>query len=127
MTLYLTLVLAGTALGLLLTPVVATVSSALGLVDAPGGRKVHLTSVPRLGGVAVACAAGLGLATVAWIATGNPTDGITMLAPLRPILIGGLFVFGIGLLDDVLSLRPWPKLIVQVAAALVVMQSGLLI
>jgi UDP-GlcNAc:undecaprenyl-phosphate GlcNAc-1-phosphate transferase len=53
MTLYLTLIFAGTAFGLILTPLVSAASKTLGLVDAPGGRKVHSISVPRLGGIAV--------------------------------------------------------------------------
>jgi UDP-GlcNAc:undecaprenyl-phosphate/decaprenyl-phosphate GlcNAc-1-phosphate transferase len=124
MTLYLTLVVAGTALGLLLTPLVSTASSALGLVDAPGGRKVHLASVPRLGGVAVASAAILTLLTVPLMST-SADSARDLFGRLAPILVGGALVFSVGLVDDVWSLRPWPKLIVQVAAAFVVMYSGL--
>ena len=53
MTVYLALLLAGTTLGLLFTPLVTSASTALGLVDAPGGRKVHSTAVPRVGGLAI--------------------------------------------------------------------------
>src|SRR5918993_484152 len=120
MTLYLTLILAGTAFGLILTPLVSAASSSLGLVDAPGGRKVHSTSVPRLGGVAVIAAAALTLFVVEPLVQG-PTG--TSRA-LQPILIGALLVFAVGVLDDVWSLPPWPKLIVQIAAAAVVMQAG---
>jgi UDP-GlcNAc:undecaprenyl-phosphate GlcNAc-1-phosphate transferase len=124
MTVYLTLVIAGTAFGALLTPLVSTVSNALGLVDAPGGRKVHSMSVPRLGGVAVACAAGLALLAVVPLA---PALGASTadLGGIAPILAGGALVFAIGVVDDLSGLPPWPKLLVQVAAALIVMQSGL--
>jgi UDP-GlcNAc:undecaprenyl-phosphate GlcNAc-1-phosphate transferase len=76
-----------------------------------------LESVPRLGGLAVVCAAALALVVVAR----------GQVAPLLPIIIGGVMVFAIGLLDDLRPLPPWPKVLVQVAAAAVVMQSGLLI
>jgi UDP-GlcNAc:undecaprenyl-phosphate GlcNAc-1-phosphate transferase len=124
MTLYLTLVIAGTAFGALLTPLVSTASNALGLVDAPGGRKVHSVSVPRLGGVAIACAAALALLTVAPFA---PALGASVadLGSMAPILAGGALVFAIGVLDDLTGLPPWPKLFVQVAAAAIVMQSDL--
>jgi UDP-GlcNAc:undecaprenyl-phosphate/decaprenyl-phosphate GlcNAc-1-phosphate transferase len=125
MTLYLTLVFAGTAFGLLLTPLVSTASTALGLVDAPGGRKVHLVSVPRLGGLAVAAAASITLLVVPVMTTGQSPK--TFLGPVAPILIGGALVFSVGLLDDLLSLRPWPKLVVQILAAIVAMTSGLLV
>ena len=123
MALYLTLILAGTAFGLVLTPLIGAASNALGLVDAPGGRKVHLVSVPRLGGVAVVAGAALTLFAVAPLAGAPPS-----VAPaLQPILIGALLVFAIGVLDDLRPLPPWPKLIVQIGAAVVVMQAGLLV
>ena len=50
---YLLLGFTSAALALFLTPLIGRGSTVLGLVDAPGGRKVHAQSVPRLGGVAV--------------------------------------------------------------------------
>jgi UDP-GlcNAc:undecaprenyl-phosphate GlcNAc-1-phosphate transferase len=49
------------------------------------------------------------------------------LGPITGILVGTLLVFGIGFLDDVRPLPVWPRVLVQVLAALVVMSSGLLI
>jgi UDP-GlcNAc:undecaprenyl-phosphate GlcNAc-1-phosphate transferase len=125
MTLYLTLILTGTAFGLTLTPLVGAASRAFGLVDAPGGRKVHLVSVPRLGGVAV-----IGAATLALMVS-QVTPGVgsivETLRPVTPILIGAGLVFAVGVLDDLRPLPPWPKLCVQIIAAVVVMASGLLI
>jgi UDP-GlcNAc:undecaprenyl-phosphate/decaprenyl-phosphate GlcNAc-1-phosphate transferase len=124
MTVYLTLVLTATLFGLMLTPLVSTASSALGLLDAPGGRKVHSLSVPRVGGLAISLAAGLTLAGVAalapwWGAVSPP------IRPLVPILLGAALVLAIGLLDDLRALPVWPKLLVQVGAAVLVMLSGL--
>jgi UDP-GlcNAc:undecaprenyl-phosphate GlcNAc-1-phosphate transferase len=125
MTVYLTLVIAGTAFGAVLTPLVSTASTALGLVDAPGGRKVHSVSVPRLGGLAIACAAALSLAAVAQLAPRLGGGAIADLRSILPILVGGALVLAIGLLDDLTGLPPWPKLFVQIAAAMIVMQSDL--
>jgi len=123
MTLYLTLAFAGMALGLVLTPLVSKGSAMLGLVDAPGGRKVHSVSVPRLGGLAIASAAALALLAAA---LGHRSAQVPQaMASVSPILIGGGLVFVVGLLDDVRPLSPWPKLIVQVAGAFIVMQAGL--
>jgi UDP-GlcNAc:undecaprenyl-phosphate GlcNAc-1-phosphate transferase len=124
MTLYLTLVLAGTAFGLILTPVVRTASIALGLVDAPGGRKVHLISVPRLGGVAVVAAAVSAMLMLQVSAAARPAD---LLRGISPILLGAALVFTVGLVDDIRPLPPWPKLCVQIAAAMLVMWPGLLV
>jgi UDP-GlcNAc:undecaprenyl-phosphate GlcNAc-1-phosphate transferase len=125
MNVYLMVLAAGTVLSLLLTPLVTSAARALGLVDAPGGRKVHSVSVPRVGGVAVVLAAALALAGV--ISFAPPGAEPPPLAPLAPILAGTALVFVIGLIDDVRGLPVWPRLAVQVLAATVVMASGLLI
>ena len=126
MNVYLALLLAGTVLGLVFTPLVTTASMALGLVDAPGGRKVHSISVPRIGGLAVSLAAACALAgavlLLRWLDAESPSLG-----PITGILIGTGLVFSIGLIDDVRPLPVWPRLLAQTLAALVVMSSGLLI
>jgi UDP-GlcNAc:undecaprenyl-phosphate GlcNAc-1-phosphate transferase len=125
MTLYLASLIAGALLGLLLTPVVTTVSMSLGLVDAPGGRKVHSTAVPRIGGLAIVVAATLAVLLVGWWLpmVGTPPD----FRPLQPVVLGAALVFAVGLLDDFTTLSVAPKLVVQSVAAGVVMASGLLI
>lgn len=124
MTPYLLLVAAGLALGLLLTPIVGRGASALGLVDAPGGRKVHLAAVPTVGGLAVVGAAAL---AVALVGTLVPLPAVADAAALAPLLAGGLLVFGVGLADDIRPLSPWTKLGVEVVAAGVAMTGGLLV
>ena len=46
---------------------------------------------------------------------------------LQPLVAGGALIFAVGLFDDLKGLGPVPKLVVQSAAAGVVMASGLLI
>jgi UDP-GlcNAc:undecaprenyl-phosphate GlcNAc-1-phosphate transferase len=126
MTLYFALLLAGGLLGLLLTPVVTSASMSLGLVDAPGGRKVHSTAVPRVGGLAIILAAAAALVLVVGslpLVGATPPD----FRPLWPVLAGAILVFIVGLLDDFTTLSPVPKLAVQALAAGLVMTSGLLI
>lgn len=125
MNVYLIVLAACTLLSLLLTPLVTAAALAIGLVDAPGGRKVHLVSVPRVGGVAVVLAAGLALTGVIWLAPS--AAGLPPLTPIAPILAGTALVFSIGLIDDVRGLPVWPRLTVQALAAVEVMASGLLI
>lgn len=122
MSVYLLIVLAGAALAAILTPLVSRWSSAIGLVDAPGGRKVHPRSISRLGGVAVVAAA-TGALALAAAAHGSLVD----LAPVTSLLFGGALVFVVGLADDVRPLSPWPRLAVEIMAAGVVMAGGLLI
>jgi UDP-GlcNAc:undecaprenyl-phosphate/decaprenyl-phosphate GlcNAc-1-phosphate transferase len=126
MTVYLSLLVAGALLSLLLTPLVTSASTALGLVDAPGGRKVHSTAVPRIGGLAIVAAAGAALLLVvlALPAVGIPVPDFRHLAP---VAVGAALVFVVGLIDDFTALPAWVKLTVQTIAAIIVMASGLLI
>jgi UDP-GlcNAc:undecaprenyl-phosphate GlcNAc-1-phosphate transferase len=124
-TVYLLLGLSGAALALLMTPLVSRGSIRFGLVDAPGGRKVHAQSVPRLGGVAVVAAT---VVAMILVLTFGPADLDPAIWPaLQPFAAAGALIFGIGLLDDVRGVGPAPKLAVQGVAAAMVMMSGLLI
>ena len=123
MILYLLLGLSSAALALLLTPVIGRGSALLGLVDAPGGRKVHAQSVPRLGGVAVVASAALALVLVHTVVSGSPE----VWSSLQPLVLGGLLIFLAGIVDDIRGLGPVPKLAIECLAAGVVMSSGLLI
>lgn len=125
MTLYLLLGFSGAALALFLTPVIGRGATVLGLVDAPGGRKVHAGSVPRLGGVAVVAAAALSVALVYTLLPGAREAGTW--TEMQPFVIGGVLIFLAGIVDDVRGLGPAPKLLVEFAAAGTVMASGLLI
>jgi UDP-GlcNAc:undecaprenyl-phosphate/decaprenyl-phosphate GlcNAc-1-phosphate transferase len=124
-TVYLLLAFSSAGLALLLTPLVGRGSRLLGLVDAPGGRKVHAHSVPRLGGVAVVLAAGLAILLVQWLRPGSIEPPAWQ--AMGPFLLAGAMIFGAGLIDDVRGLGTVPKLLIEFAAAAVVMSSGLLI
>ena len=126
MTLYLALLIAGTLYGLLFTPLVTSTSTWFGLVDAPGGRKVHSTAVPRIGGLAIILAAVSALLSslAAMRAMGIEPPSFR---PLWPVIAGAVIVFAVGLADDFSTLSPVPKLAIQTLAASIVVWSGLLI
>ena len=125
MSIYLLLALGSAVLAVVLTPLVARASLLLGLVDAPGGRKVHTESVPRLGGVVIVVASILGMILALAVAPGRPAPDIW--TTLRPLLLAGGLIFLVGILDDIRGVGPAPKLAIELAAALIVMTSGLLI
>jgi len=122
---YLLVGLTSAVLALVLTPVIGRGSTRLGLVDAPGARKVHTRSVPRLGGVALILAAALALLLVMTFDRGA-IDPL-MWSSMRPFLIAVSLIFLVGLVDDVRGLGPMPKLVFEFAAAGVIMGSGMLI
>jgi UDP-GlcNAc:undecaprenyl-phosphate GlcNAc-1-phosphate transferase len=122
-------VLFGTAMAatLILTPVIVRTALRVGLVDAPGGRKLHASPVPRLGGVSIALALTVALGVVlAWQASGHA--GISPdLSILLPIMTGAVLVFATGLWDDIDALSPAFKLGVQIVATAIVVGSGILV
>ena len=101
------------ALALGLTPLVGRASALLGLVDAPGGRKVHTHSIPRTGGLAVVAAAVLALATGFLFLPEMHVPNAW--AALRPLVLSGAIIFLLGLLDDVYGLGAGVKLAVELA------------
>ena len=102
----------------------------LGAMDAPNlARKTQAEPIPYLGGVAIAL--GVTLTTLAAVYVGGNKNGENAgqlkdlaLTVLLPALILGVM----GLIDDLRSLSPWPRLIAQsvvgTVVALVIVNSG---
>ena len=122
------LVVIGTALGvtLLVTPIVRLVGVRWGIVSHAGGRHVHSGAIPRIGGAAMfagfvsaVCMRYLGERLWGW-----PPSLTLMGEPALGVLAGLTIMFAVGLLDDVVDLNPWQKLIGQIIAAGVAFAGG---
>lgn len=108
-----------------ISPAVARLGHKVGLLDHPGGRKVHATAVPRLGGVALALALAAALG-VAVLLDALPTVAVTPdPSTLLPTIAGATLVFAVGLWDDVEPVAAWVKLLVECAAAAIAVGAGL--
>jgi UDP-GlcNAc:undecaprenyl-phosphate GlcNAc-1-phosphate transferase len=112
---------------LALTPLVRRIATRYGLVDEPGGRKVHTKPIPRVGGIAmfvgVMAAIGVeaaGEAFMGWTPYLLAADG-----PFIGALIGMTMIFALGVLDDIVTLEPKWKFLGQIVAATVVAAAGL--
>src|SRR5579859_4988079 len=114
------------ALALLLTPLVRKVAWRLGIVDQPDqSRKIHSVPIPRMGGVAILAAVmgAYGLLFAVRLTSGAIVwDGLPLVLRLFPAF---LIVFGIGLVDDIFSLRPWVKLAAESVAAMLAWFGGI--
>lgn len=105
-------------LSFVLTPLMRQLALRLGIVDRPDGkRKVHAEPVAYLGGIAVflSCVAGVltsGALYPHWVGTGL-RDAVRIDWWL---LAGALVIVLVGLLDDARGIRPWQKIIGQIAA-----------
>ncbi len=109
--------LVGFASALILTPLCRLLAVRLGLVDRPGGRKIHGEPTPLLGGVAIALAQILGVlasGAVDWVFISIPAAGTLILL--------------LGVRDDLdpsgEGVRWWLRLIFQVVLAGLVVQAG---
>ena len=111
--------------GLVATPIVRGFAHGQGLLDQPGGRKVHRVAIPRLGGVAMAIAFGVGVGVA--ILMSPDLDAVGGLRPNRApaILAGVAILVVVGVIDDVRGMRALVKLSLQVATAVVAWWLGL--
>ena len=108
---------------LLITPITSSIARRNGWVDQPGLRKVHREPVAYLGGAAVMAAFVLSLVAVPWLPVVRTLD-IPLDRQVVAILAGGLMMFAVGLRDDILRMGAMAKLFVQLAAAGLVVLSG---
>lgn len=111
--------------GLVATPIVRDFAHGQGLLDEPGGRKVHRVAIPRLGGVAMAIAFGAAVGVA--ILMSPDLDAVGGLRPNRAaaILVGVALLVVVGVVDDVRGMRALVKLTFQVATAILAWWLGL--
>jgi UDP-GlcNAc:undecaprenyl-phosphate GlcNAc-1-phosphate transferase len=94
------------AIVVLLTPAVGGMARLLGVVDAPGGRRLNRRPIPRLGGLALFL--GIFVPALAFLPFGRETRGL---------LLGAAVAVTVGAIDDFRGLRWFEKLAGQLIAA----------
>ncbi len=104
------------AVCLVLTPLFGRIAYWVGIIDHPSKRRFHLTSMPMLGGVAVA----LTMITLSLTAL---KGGITK--EVAGVLAAGGLLMALGLLDDIKSITPRFKLAGQIIAGTIIIACGL--
>lgn len=108
------------------------------IVDQPGERKMHSDPIPLLGGVAIYLTFNLVILLNLAVLIVAPRLGFGWLEenvlsflgentirPLTGIFAGAFIIFLLGLVDDIKVLSPEVKLIGQIAAALILVLSGI--
>lgn len=99
------------------TPIVKSFAEKLGAIDNPGEeRRIHNHPIPRMGGMAIF----LGF-LVSIILFADITK------PVQGILIGAVIIVATGVVDDIISLKYWVKLIAQIVAAVIAVAHGVVI
>lgn len=98
------------------TPPVKGFAEKVGAIDIPkDGRRVHDHPVPRMGGLAIFV--GFVAAVLMFVSFTTQVIGL---------LLGALIIAAMGAVDDIVNLRPWIKLSVQLVAALVAIRCGII-
>jgi UDP-GlcNAc:undecaprenyl-phosphate/decaprenyl-phosphate GlcNAc-1-phosphate transferase len=108
---------------LLTTPTVRKIGLKSGRFDPPGGRKVHKHPMVRLGGVSIFAGTLLALLFV-WGAGGFGVLPPDQEYEIWGVTLGGLAFFLIGLADDLVSLSPQLRLLLQSVVASFAWQAG---
>jgi UDP-GlcNAc:undecaprenyl-phosphate GlcNAc-1-phosphate transferase len=108
-------------LSLVGTPLVRRAAIRLGVVDVPNERKIHVSPIPLLGGVAVYVAF---VASVVVFGGGQPAGYIRQ---MLAILAGGTLVAAVGFWDDSRGKRMGPlvKVVAQFMGAAVLLWAGI--
>lgn len=88
----------------------------IGAIDRPDARKIHLKPIPRLGGLAMY----LSFVIMVFI-------NLLIHKIIIGILIGATLITIVGILDDLISLKPLVKLFCQIMIALITYQFGIAI
>jgi UDP-GlcNAc:undecaprenyl-phosphate/decaprenyl-phosphate GlcNAc-1-phosphate transferase len=101
------------AIAFFVVPVVRRIAFAMGALDAPSARKVHVVPTPLLGGLAVY----FGFAVTVLFNFSFSRD-------LKGVAVGATIVVALGVLDDIWDLPAPVKLAGQVAGAAVAMAYG---
>ncbi|PTG85180.1 glycosyltransferase family 4 protein [Staphylococcus chromogenes] len=112
----LTLIIFSMIVSLILTPIVIAVSKKLDIVDRPNFRKIHTKPISMLGGSAILLSFFIGI----WL--GAPIE-----REIKPLLLGAIVIYLVGLIDDLYDLKPVLKLIGQIIAASIVVVYGVTI
>ena len=98
------------------TPLTIILAKRWDIVDMPNNRKVHKTPIPTIGGVPIYISFIVGLLIA------DPFE-----PEIKPIVIGGGVLLLLGLIDDVVDLKAWIKLLVQIFVAGIVVYYGIMI
>lgn len=110
-------------LSLVLTPPVRGLVKRLGLMDVPGGRRIHEQPTPRAGGIAVFVAFHVTLILVK-VLFGDVIRLSYGETKLWSFMIASSLLLGVGIWDDARDIKPLVKLAGQIGAALILYFGG---
>ncbi len=104
------------------TPLARRIAIHLNAIDYPSVRRINTTPIPRMGGIALLFGLIVSTTVLRYVGPlfGWPVILVRHLSAnldYRLIAAGFIVMFGVGVIDDVVQLKPIPKLIGQIIAA----------
>ena len=121
---YVLVLVLGAGYSLALTPLARRCAFMIGAIDNPGVRRVHTTPTARFGGIAILPAL---ILTVVCAGLFDRDISSAMNGEFRKLVslaVAAIIVTGVGALDDVRPLKPMTKLMVEIAAASILVNGG---
>ena len=112
---FIPIIMASGFISFIATPLIRRLAQSMNFVDSPATRKVHVTPVPMLGGVAIY----IGLVSAMAFAGTRPYQ------ELIGVLAGATVMTAIGLVDDRYGLGPLVKIGGQIAGGAILIASGI--
>jgi UDP-GlcNAc:undecaprenyl-phosphate GlcNAc-1-phosphate transferase len=105
------------------TGIVKRVAEAVGAIDRPNERKLHLAATPRLGGLAIIF--GFGFPLMLLSAVPRAAELVSKnLTYLFAVLASGSLIVGLGVYDDLVGSDATKKFVVQATAAVILVSFG---
>ncbi len=124
MTTYIGIYLGSAFLSLIVTPVIIRLAHHADAMDRPGARTIHTTPVPRIGGAAIFLSATCPILSLLFLSDAVGEAFRSMRLPLSTMLFTAMFIFLIGLIDDLRDLPARVKLLAEIVAACVLCFAG---
>jgi len=121
---YITVYFGAALVAMLLVPILSRLAKRYSLVDLPGLRKVHTVPIPRIGGV-VFWVSTLALVLPVFFLSNTIGESFREAeTKFIVLLVTSSFIFAVGLIDDLRSVRGYVKLLCLIAASLAICASG---
>jgi UDP-GlcNAc:undecaprenyl-phosphate GlcNAc-1-phosphate transferase len=118
---YLYLFLVSAGISLLITPFIRDFSQKMKVLDHAGHRKIHLTPVPLLGGIAIILAFFISQFTAIKL---FPEIQQQISKPIAGMIVSVFLIIILGIFDDIFDLSSKTKIIVEIIAAIYAVSMG---
>lgn len=102
------------------TPIVRSLAFRVGAVDNPNARRINKKPMPSAGGLAILLSFVLSTLVFMPMVIHKEIWHISYIRYILPVVVGGAIVALTGFIDDILELKPLPKMIGIMTGAIVV-------